>query len=309
MECDCIFYSLLYLDVSNIIKCLMINKTNSNFNTEYLWKLLCDRDFMDSYNKMDKYYESQYMVYFHLHKIKNELLLKGTLNDIRDMNSLERKYKKIKHLSKSIFVLKNLRKIDLTGNLLRKIPDEIYYVANLSELILSNNLLCTIPTEIGYLPMLHKLDLSQNCFETIPSELGNLEFLTELDLHDNYLKTIPSELGKLDGLTSINLGHNFLETIPSEIGNMIELKYLILDHNGLKTIPSELGKLSKLESLDLEGNKRLQFIPKELGYYLTDTNENLDIIELIEKDIFDSYLITRQKFTKRTNGEMLEIIL
>ena len=52
MDIDCIFNCMLYLDINNITKVLLVNRFISNIKTEYLFKLLCERDYKLDYEKM-----------------------------------------------------------------------------------------------------------------------------------------------------------------------------------------------------------------------------------------------------------------
>lgn len=82
MNTNCIFTVLLYSNIKTIIKSLIVC---NQLNTEYLWKLLCYRDFK-SYNltRKDKTFYKIYEIYY----IINNLLYKYIKNSDKRFNHL-----------------------------------------------------------------------------------------------------------------------------------------------------------------------------------------------------------------------------
>src|SRR5437868_413514 len=73
MDIDCIFNSLLYCPLLNIINCLSINKCLYSLNNEYLWKLLLKNHFNNRLKRIRhrNYYNTYYNKY-KLNAIRNK---------------------------------------------------------------------------------------------------------------------------------------------------------------------------------------------------------------------------------------------
>ncbi len=166
--------------------------------------------------------------------------------------------------------LVHLRRLDLSSNGLRGIPDSFGNFDSLRVLDLSgNNLLKgSIPTTFGNLTKLDTLDLARASFSgTIPTELGNLTGLEFLDIsHSDLTGSIPTELGDMTSLKRLDLaGNDLTGTIPTELGDLSNLEVLDLADNGLTgTITTELGDLTNLLSLNLGGNELTGAVPDAL---------------------------------------------
>jgi len=160
--------------------------------------------------------------------------------------------------------LKELSKLDLTGNCLTRLPCEIGLLTNLRELVLAGNWLSLLPSEIGSLQKLVKLDLEHNCLERLPKEINKLVKLECLYISDNKLRALPSHIGKIKNLRSLRLDNNRRISIGKEIAQLTSLEELSLCCNGITEIPPEFGNLGELKQLNLFNNK-LKKIPAELG--------------------------------------------
>ena len=74
MNIDCIFDILLYSEQFVISKCLVTCIVVNQLNTEYLWKLLYERDYkIDTLT--NKSWNCKYLLYTNLNKINNTLNL------------------------------------------------------------------------------------------------------------------------------------------------------------------------------------------------------------------------------------------
>ncbi|XP_063912433.1 chaoptin-like isoform X1 [Zophobas morio] len=205
--------------------------------------------------------------------------------------------------------LTNLRIVDFSHNRLRFLPDNLFREAGLERLDVSHNLLGKLPLtslSVASAETLCELDLSWNGISSLShgGQLSRFRSLSWLDLSYN-------RLGQIDGgtfkgvprLSSLNLGHNsqltlegnglsfqgleytllnlnldnvslsqvptmstpnlltlslalnFLPTVSAEIaGNMSSLRYLNLDYNDLSVVPIVTHSLTELRYLSMVGN-------------------------------------------------------
>lgn len=88
MNIDCIFNILQFSDITIITKILSVNKDNTNINTSYFWKLLCERDKIKiSSNKVLPPYK-MYKIYYNSLKAEfrygrcYQLVIDNSTNDI-----------------------------------------------------------------------------------------------------------------------------------------------------------------------------------------------------------------------------------
>ena len=119
--------------------------------------------------------------------------------------------------------IKQVKKLNLSGQNLTEIPAYVFEYTNLTKLVLSRNHICKIPKEIAKLKKLEVLDMMYN-------------ELTE----------IPAPVFKLPKLRVLSVGHNKLRKFPKQlVGSAIE--QLIADHNQIGELnPAVLDNLSRL---------------------------------------------------------------
>ncbi|XP_045423745.1 leucine-rich repeat protein 1 isoform X1 [Lemur catta] len=138
--------------------------------------------------------------------------------------------------------LKNLRKLDLSHNHIKKLPATIGDLIHLQELNLNDNHLESFSVAL--------------CHSTLQKSLQHL------DLSKNKIKALPVQFCQLRELTDIKLDDNELIRLPFKIGQLRNLRFLSAARNKLPFLPSEFKNLS-LEYLDLFGNhfEQLEVLP------------------------------------------------
>lgn len=101
-----------------------------------------------------------------------------------------------------------LRRLDLSHNQLREIPQDDKLPQMLEELDLSHNQLVTYSLSN---PLLKKLNLSHNLLKVFVRRIENRgSLLVSLDLSHNYLLDIPFNIDEIATLTAVNLTANCL---------------------------------------------------------------------------------------------------
>lgn len=182
------------------------------------------------------------------------------------------------------------RKVDLSKNRIRRVPENIGANLQLEILLLSHNLISQLDEAVGMCTNLTELDLSHNELPGLPNRVNSLTRLTSLkiqanknipkfpddffinvvllkhlDAEDNRIDELPMEVRNLTHLTHLNLGKNRISLIPSEIGDLERLNFLSLHHNRIQAIPSAIGRLLELVSLDVSDNQ-LALIAQKYKY-------------------------------------------
>jgi len=90
---------------------------------------------------------------------------------------------------------KNIIKINLSKNGLKKFPELLIKFKHLKLLNLSYNKLEQIPKSIKELKNLEILDLGENLLASLPKSIFNLKFLNKLDLRSN--RFVPEEIQRI----------------------------------------------------------------------------------------------------------------
>lgn len=173
MNSDCIFDILQYLNLKNIVNCLLTCKNINNLNTLYLYKLLGERDFGKDIEKIvDKNWNEKYILCKKLNVLNNKLNIGKELYKLYTSEILDLRVKHLTFIPKEISILNNLKKLTLSHNYIKHIPKEIRLLTNLTELNLYNNKLTFICNEIRLLTNLKILVLSGKDEILLPTEIN-----------------------------------------------------------------------------------------------------------------------------------------
>lgn len=158
MNIDCIFNTLLFCDLKDIIKLTSLCKQNNGLVNAYLWKLLCDRDYATLYCKINtNSFLEKYMICSDILKAKHKLSYHQKLTD-----------------------LYNSKRLTLNSQNLRIIPSEIGRLINLEKLYLwyddnsSSNCQISLPNEISQLTKLQHFYARSNILTNYPEALMQL---------------------------------------------------------------------------------------------------------------------------------------
>ncbi|KAK9309863.1 hypothetical protein QLX08_000665 [Tetragonisca angustula] len=125
----------------------------------------------------------------------------------------------ISSLPKELGTLQHLQELILSQNRLDKALkwtwlDQIAIRSNLKLLDMSNNLLRRLPEQIGKLGSLVNLKISQNMLSYLPQSLGKLYNLKYLDLSKNNLHYLPGSMRNLH-LISLDVSNNDFPFVDS----------------------------------------------------------------------------------------------
>ena len=167
--------------------------------------------------------------------------------------------------------LKNLKKLDLSGNKIKVLPSLINEMA------------------------LTQLSMADNRLEELPDKFGTgllAEHLTDLDLSSNEISTLRLDFFGFYSLYSLNLSSNKLTEIHPNLKLFQKLKILKLHRNNLKSLPISIFKLS-LDDLDLTSNPFDSdgiksdhgnvYLPPLFELAFRTLKSNMDIVERFKK--------------------------
>ncbi|XP_037359176.1 leucine-rich repeat protein 1 isoform X2 [Talpa occidentalis] len=149
------------------------------------------------------------------------------------LEHLQASYCKLVRVDMRILCLKNLRKLDLSHNHIKKLPATIGDLIHLQVLNLNDNHLESFSVALCQSTLqksLQSLDLSKNKIKALPVQFCQLRELTDLKLDDNELIRFPFKIGQLTNLRLLSAARNKLPFLPSEFKNL-SLEYLDLFGN------------------------------------------------------------------------------
>jgi len=117
--------------------------------------------------------------------------------------------------------LSNLVRLEFIKNKnLYRIPDVVGELKNLEKLELSGENFYEISSAITKLKNLISLKISCNNVQFLPYEMGQLEKLEILDLDFSNIKFLPKSIGKLKKLKKMIISSNQLDSLPETIGGL-----------------------------------------------------------------------------------------
>nr|XP_046257741.1 leucine-rich repeat-containing protein 18 [Scatophagus argus]XP_046257742.1 leucine-rich repeat-containing protein 18 [Scatophagus argus] len=148
------------------------------------------------------------------------------------------------------------RRLTLSNMGITIFPKCLLKLTNVDELDLSRNLIQKLPDNIGNFSSLRWLDLHSNKLEAVPESIGDLVGLTHLNLSNNRLTSagLPSTLGFLSSLKSLNLGMNQLDTLPPTMVALDSLQELALFDNLFINLPEFVTVLRNLTKINVKRN-------------------------------------------------------
>ena len=142
----------------------------------------------------------------------------------------------LRKLPEELYKASQLRRLDLSHNLLESIQPSLLGMSNLEHLNLSYNHLKELPETEMWSPQLLSLDLTRNLLHTLPSSIqhSSLEILI---LKENQFTSIPRCLCRIRSLTSLDLSHMAISSLPKEMENLDKLVNLNVTNANIKDLP------------------------------------------------------------------------
>lgn len=156
--------------------------------------------------------------------------------------------------------------LNLSSNLLDELPHHnfFYWLSGLRKLQLSFNRLRSLPEEIHKCALIEVLELEENRIEQLPVDIGTMRNLVRLDVANNRLFDIPESIGECGQLKYICAHSNYIQHVPATLGACFQLEYVDLARNKINELPEDYAHLRNLVHLDVSDN-RLGRFPMEFG--------------------------------------------
>ena len=155
---------------------------------------------------------------------------------------------------KSLYLLFNLRELQLVNQGINRLPESIGELDKLVILNCEGNKLTKLPKTTSGLVFLNTLLLGKNSFKQFPIAITQFENLQQLSLEKNKLVALPEEIGGLKQLSRLNLNGNELEVFPASMSGLINLEELFLEENNLNELPKNITGIKNLRTLHLQNN-------------------------------------------------------
>ena len=138
--------------------------------------------------------------------------------------------------------------LKVVDNHLRMLPSEIFSATQLRRLDLSHNLLETMSANLFALPNLEYLSLSHNRLKEVPETSNWSAFLLHLDLSVNLLGTLPQGI-QHSSIEMLNLSRNQFTLVPKCLCRIHTLTSLDLSYMPISFFPKEMEQLDHLVNL------------------------------------------------------------
>ena len=144
--------------------------------------------------------------------------------------------------------------LKLVNNHLRKLPSEISSATQLRRLDLSRNLLETVTPNLFSLPNLEYLSVGHNRLKEIPETSNWSASLLSLDLSENLLSSLPQGI-QHSSIEILNLSKNQFTVVPKCLCRIRTLTSLDLSYLPISSLPKEMEHLDNLVNLNVSNTK------------------------------------------------------
>jgi len=179
--------------------------------------------------------------------------------NISDHGYLNLRYSHIKNLPDEVGDFTALTRIDLSGNLLKKLPESIGRLKKLDCLLAYDNKISALPESFSGLGSLRHLDVRLNNLKKFPEQITELGKLEILYIESNSIKAVPEKISRLKFLNQLSFGGGNLSALPEQLTSLVSLNKLIVGSSSLKKIPDSITRLKNLKKLDLSSCSLVEF--------------------------------------------------
>lgn len=167
----------------------------------------------------------------------------------------------LQEFPQAIFELADsLQVLNLSGNVLSRLPDDLYRLKHLRILFVSDNLFTELPRCIGRCEQLQVIGFKANRIRHVPAEALPPQ-LRSLILTDNQIDSLPEALGDCEHLQKLMMAGNCLQRLPDSLVRCQRLELLRIAVNQLTELPAWLLHMPALAWLAHGGNPLSPQVP------------------------------------------------
>ena len=188
--------------------------------------------------------------------------------------------------------------LKLVNNHLRKLPREMFSATQLRRLDLSQNILENVSADLFALPNLEYLSLGHNRLKDLPETANWSRSLLSLDLSDNLLTTLPQGI-QHSCIEILNLSKNKFHAVPKCLCRVRTLTSLDLSSMPISALPKEMERLNHLVNLNIS-NVNIPNLPNGGGIFTAQAYTNkpcnhVKLMLLCHTDTVKAVMLSRLK--------------
>ena len=184
--------------------------------------------------------------------------------------------------------MEGIEKLDISNNLLTRLPTGVKNLEGLEELVVDQNFLGEVPInrlskaksirtvsfskshdlniqhgDYSKLNFIEIFKVNKSGIKTLDPSVYQMAGLKELQLQENKLESISPGISQLENLKKLSFYKNQLSSLPPDLFEM-DLQVIDLYYNNLEVIPEAIGNFQELEVLFLAHN-RIYSLPESIG--------------------------------------------
>ena len=260
---DCALYLAIQLERIKAIAILLLCKAIINGDAATIRSLLSEPPetahvpwYMPKVHKVlsQGYVKMSYPIAISIFEKKYEATKELLLRIDLDMGRKQVNWSKLKltmfHSSWMYSIAPWVVSLKLFKNHLRMLPSEMFSAIQLRRLDLSQNLLETVSPDLFALPNLEYLSLGHNRLKEIPETSNWSSSLLSLDLSENLLSTLPQGI-QHSSIEILNLSRNQFTLVPKCLCRVRTLTSLDLSYMPISYLPKEMEHLDHLVNLNV----------------------------------------------------------
>ena len=148
----------------------------------------------------------------------------------------------LRKLPQEMFSATQLRRLDLSQNLLENVSPDLFALPNLEYLCLAHNRLKELQETMNWSTSLLSLDLSDNLLSNLPQGIQH-SHVEILNLSRNHFTVVPKCLCRIRTLTSLDLSYMPISALPKEMEHLDHLVNLNVSNANIADLPNGGGVL------------------------------------------------------------------